>query len=117
MDTHYIFISYSTKDKQIADAICHYLEENGVACWIAPRDIVPGLTYGASLVEALSGCVAMLLVYSHYSSESHHVGNEIEIAFDNKKTIIPFMVDKTPLNNEFKYYLSRKHWLVAYPDY
>ena len=34
-----VFISHSTADKTIADAICHRLEEAGVRCWIAPRDI------------------------------------------------------------------------------
>ena len=39
---HDVFISHSSKDKQTADAICHYLEQNGIRCWIAPRDILPG---------------------------------------------------------------------------
>jgi hypothetical protein len=34
---HDVFISYSTKDKPIADAVCGTLERNGVRCWIAPR--------------------------------------------------------------------------------
>lgn len=31
---HDIFISYSSKQKNIADDVCHYLEENGYRCWI-----------------------------------------------------------------------------------
>ena len=33
-----VFISHSSKDKEIADAICQHLESAGVLCWIAPRD-------------------------------------------------------------------------------
>ena len=32
---HDVFISYSTKDKVIADAICANLENRGIRCWIA----------------------------------------------------------------------------------
>ncbi len=35
---HEVFISHSSKDKLTADALCHALEQNGVSCWIAPRD-------------------------------------------------------------------------------
>src|SRR6516164_3478420 len=37
-----VFVSYSSKDKHIADAAVATLEAKGIRCWIAPRDIVPG---------------------------------------------------------------------------
>lgn len=37
-----VFISYSSKDKSVADAVCHVLEENKIACWISPRDVIAG---------------------------------------------------------------------------
>ena len=42
---HNILISYSSKDKAIADAVCHQLESNGIRVWIAPRDILGGESY------------------------------------------------------------------------
>ena len=39
---HDAFISYSSKDKTIADAVCARLEARGIRCWIAPRDVRPG---------------------------------------------------------------------------
>jgi len=47
------FISYSSKDKTAADAACAMLEAAGVRCWIAPRDVRPGLEYGAAIIEAI----------------------------------------------------------------
>ncbi len=117
MNTPYIFISHSSKDKQIADAICHYLEEHGVACWIAPRDILPGTNYGASILNAIKKCVAMVLVYSTNSNSSNQVVKELERAASYSKVIIPFMIDSTPLNDDFEYHLSGTHWLTAYPEY
>src|SRR5215472_7170060 len=40
-----VFISHSSKDREIADAICAHLESAGIKCWIAPRDIEPGATW------------------------------------------------------------------------
>ena len=37
-----VFISYASQDKAVAEAVCQALEKAGVACWIAPRDVVPG---------------------------------------------------------------------------
>jgi hypothetical protein len=38
---HHAFISYSDKDKSIADALCSKLEAGGVRCWISSRDVLP----------------------------------------------------------------------------
>ncbi|MDB5446864.1 MAG: hypothetical protein JWQ97_2181 [Phenylobacterium sp.] len=40
--SHDVFISYSSRDKPTADALCHTLDAAGVRCWMAPRDIQPG---------------------------------------------------------------------------
>lgn len=40
---HDVFISYASSDKPVADAVCAALEQRGIRCWIAPRDILPGL--------------------------------------------------------------------------
>jgi hypothetical protein len=37
--TSQVFISYSSKDKAIADTICQWLESAGIPCWMAPRNI------------------------------------------------------------------------------
>lgn len=50
---HDVFISHSSKDKQVADAMCNKLESSGIRCWIAPRDILPGMDWTESLVKAI----------------------------------------------------------------
>ncbi len=37
-----VFISYSTADTTITEQIRDQLETQGIACWMAPRDIAPG---------------------------------------------------------------------------
>ena len=112
-----VFISYSSKNKNIADAVCHVLEENNITCWISPRDVQTGITYAKQIIHSIKECKVFVLIFSKEANVSEHVGNEVDCAFKNNKPIIPFAIDDASLNEELDYYLSRRHWLVAYPDY
>jgi hypothetical protein len=46
-----VFISHSSKDKAIADAICEHLESAGTRCWIAPRDIQAGTEWTEGIMR------------------------------------------------------------------
>jgi hypothetical protein len=58
---HDVFVSYSSQDKTAANAVCAVLEQNGIRCWIAPRDITPGERWGAAIVGAINCARAMVL--------------------------------------------------------
>ena len=51
---HFAFISYSSVNKNIADAIVADLEQHGIRCWYAPRDIRPGSPWMGSIVDHLN---------------------------------------------------------------
>ncbi|MGN1107368.1 MAG: toll/interleukin-1 receptor domain-containing protein, partial [Huintestinicola sp.] len=68
-----IFISHSSKDKEVADYLCRQLEENGFSCWIAPRDILPGSDWASSISKAIFDASMVLLIYSRNSAESDQV--------------------------------------------
>lgn len=112
-----VFISYSTKDKAVADDVCSALENSGIKCWIAPRNIQPGTPYARAIINGITSAKIFLLVLTPDSNDSEHVINEVDIAFNAKKTIIPFFAEEVALNPELNYYVSRKQWLIAYPDY
>ena len=113
---HHVFISYSSKNKQLADALCHTLEQHRISCWIAPRDVLPGEPYAREIIRGIRDCEIIVLIYTNDSNASEHVLNEIDKAFNYGKVIIPFIADDTRMSDEFDYYLSRKHWLTAYPN-
>lgn len=114
---HDIFISYSSVDKVAANAICHVLEQNKLRCWIAPRDIPPGAEYGDLIDEAIKHADVVVIIFSETSSTSSWVKGELNIAFEEQKTIIPFRLDSTPLKGQNRVILAHKHWIDAYPDY
>ncbi|WP_298500906.1 toll/interleukin-1 receptor domain-containing protein [uncultured Methanobrevibacter sp.] len=113
---HDIFISYSTKDKVTADAICHILEQNKMRCWIAPRNIVSGKPYAEEIMDAIKATKIVVLVFSSNSQASQFVNNEINIAFSNNKPIISFKIDESMPERELEYFLKTNHWLDAYPN-
>jgi Novel STAND NTPase 2/TIR domain len=108
-----IFISYSAKDKKIADAICQALEEAGLDCWIAPRDITPGAKYAEALIDGINNCKIFLLILSFTSNESPQVEMEVDRAASKNITILSFRIDPVVLSKTMEYYLSNRHWLDA----
>lgn len=108
---HDVFISYSTKDKTIADAVCAKLEENKIRVWIAPRDVAPGSNFAASIIHAINNSKVFILIWSANTSE--HILNEINQAFDQGITIIPFRIQDIQPTDEMRYYFGRTHWLDA----
>ena len=108
-----VFISYSSLDKNVADAICSKLENNGIRCWIAPRDILPGKEYGEAIIGAIVDCNIMLLVFSVHANESPQVRREVERAVSKGKVIIPFRIEDILPTKAMEYALSNTHWLDA----
>jgi TIR domain-containing protein len=108
-----IFLSYSSRDKLVADAICSRLENQGIRCWIAPRDVNPGADYSDRISDALESSTAMVMVFSSGSNASRHVKSEIDRAFSLDKVIIPFRVENVEMDKGLAYYLSKTHWLDA----
>lgn len=108
-----VFISYSTQDKPTADALCAILEQNKLRCWIAPRDILPGETYGSAIINGINHCRVVLIVFSSHSNASGQVINEIERAVSKEKIIIPYRIEDIKPSGEMELFLSRRHWLDA----
>ena len=92
METKQIFISYSSKDQEIAYKICSLLEDENMTCWIAPRDVTGGKSYGREILEAIANAQVVLFIFSENSNRSRHVENEIDNAFNAGKIIIPFKI-------------------------
>ena len=110
---HDVFISYSYKDKPIADAICTNLEVAGVRCWIAPRDMIPGEQGPEAISRAISQSRLMVMVFSADSNTSVDVYRELFLAASNNVVIIPFRIEQVEPEPRKGYILAGAHWLDA----
>lgn len=113
---HDVFISYSSKDKIIADAICANFESDGIRCWYAPRDIEPGAEWASSIVSAINQTKIMLLIFTDFANDSKQVLREVGYAADAGAVIIPFKLTEKEPSDGFSYYLKSIHWLDAIND-
>ena len=113
---HDVFISYSTKNSELANKICYLLEQNKLKCWIAPRNIPSGTNYIEAITEGIKSTKIVVLVYSSYSQASKYVNNEINMAFSNNKPILSFNIDNSLPSEEMEYNLKVSQWLPAYPN-
>ena len=110
------FISYSSKDKNIADNLCAKLEARGIRVWYAPRDVTAG-DYASTIVNAISNCTKFIVILSRNSLQSNHVLNEIDLAFNQLQrgvTFLPLRIDEEDIGPSYLYYLSRQHWMDAH---
>lgn len=107
------FISYCSEDKKIADAVCGTLEANKIRCWIAPRDVGAGRTWGSAIVEAIGDSAVMVVIFSKHSNGSPQVMREIERAVHKGVSIIPFRVENVVPSKDLEYFISSCHWLDA----
>jgi TolB-like protein/Flp pilus assembly protein TadD len=108
-----VFISYTSADKQAADSICAALERGGILCWIAPRDVTPGVFYADAIVEAINSARILIVVLSVNSVGSQHVLREVERASAKRRPLVAIRLDTTPLPTGLEYFLSASHWLDA----
>ena len=111
---HDVFICYSSRDKPVADAICAVLEAEGVRCWIAPRDILPGADWGESIIDAINGARAMVLVFSSNANLAPQIKREVERAVNKGIPVIPFRIENVMPTKSLEYFLSTPHWLDAF---
>lgn len=111
-----VFVSYTTPDKEKADALVAFLESKRIGCFIAPRDVDPGRPYAANLMKAIDECSIVILVASDAINSSEHVLNEVDAIVGKKKDILPVFIEDFVLSDDYRYYLGRKQWIIAYPE-
>jgi hypothetical protein len=107
------FISYASKDKPTADAVCAALEDAQIRCWIAPRDILPGSDWSASIIDALDQCRVMILIFSGNANDSQQIRNEVVHAVHRGVPVIPVRIEDIPPGKSLAYFMSGVHWLDA----
>jgi len=109
--SHEVFISHSSKDKKMADAVCHYLEHERLGCWIAPRDVRPGANFAGEIVEAIPRSKVMLIILSANSNASQQVLRELELAVKNELLVIPIRIEDIIPTGSMSYYMSTMQWI------
>ena len=115
-EKHKVFISYSTKNSEVANKIRYALEQNGLPCWIAPRNIQPGTVYIDAIADAIRSTKIVVLVFSEFSQASKYVNNEINMAYSYNKPLLSVNIDDSLPKEDMEYYLKVTQWLPISPN-
>jgi hypothetical protein len=83
-DFYRCFISYSIKDQLFAERLHDDLEDNGVMCWLAGKDLEGGKYNVDQINKAIRTHEKFLLILSENSIESEWVKTEIIIAKEHE---------------------------------
>jgi len=111
-----VFISYSREDRARAEQIARGLQaQNLDVFW--DSEIPPGQTWADYIEEKLSGCKAVIVLWSQHSAKSQWVREEARMGRDRGK-LIPVMIDGTlaPFGFGEVQAADLTHWTGAVDD-
>lgn len=105
-DVLQIFLSYSTKDKEIAGQIKKGLEGLGLEVFLAHQDIRPSVAWMDEIVRNLRGCDVFIPLLTKHFRRSKWTDQETGMAVVESKTIVPLKAGIDPHG-----FLGRYQWL------
>ena len=108
-----IFISYSSKDIELARAVFDSLTTKDFDCFFAATSIKPSENYAEAIIRALDSVDIVLLLYTKNSNVSPEVHKEIERASAKRIPIIPVRFENVPYHAVFEYHISAAQWIDA----
>ena len=113
-NTGSVFVSHATTDRARALAVCQEVEQRGIDCWIASRDVAPGENYQEAIVQALRAARAVILVFSSAANDSDEIKKELSLASRFRIPVIALRIEEVEPSDAFAYELSTRQWIDAF---
>jgi uncharacterized protein YjbI with pentapeptide repeats len=79
------FISYSTEDQEFAERLHADLQNKGVRCWFAPKDLKIGESFRHRIDKEIRLHEKLLVILSEHSVHSAWVREEVESALERER--------------------------------
>lgn len=111
-----VFISYKAEEIEEAGWVKSVLESNGISCWMAPSCIPGGSSYAVEIPHAIKEAKVFVLVLSAKAQSSRWVSREIDLALNEGKVVLPFMLENCDLKDDFNFYLTNVQRYAAYEN-
>jgi WD40 repeat protein len=113
-----VFISYSRRDIAFARLIREALQQGQIDTWIDWDRIPVGERWWDEIREAIEGANVFMVIISRHSIGSKVCRDEIDLALQNHKRIVPILVDRlTPESvAELSPDLPKFNWVIFERD-
>src|ERR1700752_5353008 len=86
------FLSYARLDEAIALRVANDLIAAGVSLWVDKYDIRPSQHWDRAVETAVRGCQGMIVILSPHAAASSNVADEVSIAIEDGKELIPILI-------------------------
>ena len=91
-----IFISYSSEDKELAGKFKASLDDYGFETFLAHEDIEFGAEWEEKIIQEIERCDIFLPLLTKDFKNSEWTSQEIGVAFELNKKILPIKIDMDP---------------------
>ena len=112
---HDVFISYSRKDEELVKKIRAALTQANISYWIDKEEIKRGTSYAKAISQAVYNSKILLFIWSEHSNNSENTANEISLALEFEKNIVPFKISKKLGPSDMTYHLLKLDRIDACP--
>ncbi|MCC6943966.1 MAG: TIR domain-containing protein [Thermomicrobiales bacterium] len=109
--TWHLFLSYAAADRERALAVADALQDAGVPVWIDRRGIGGGELWAAEITAAIRNCAALALLCTSISVRSRNVRQEVQLAWDHDRPILPLLLEPVQFPDEIAYFLQGRQWI------
>src|SRR5207247_741221 len=92
-------------------ALAGALAAAGIPVWVDRRDLVGGSNWDASIVDAIRDCTVFALTCSARSLASPNVQQEVRLAWEEQRPILPLRLEPVTLPRELRYPLAGRQWV------
>jgi len=107
------FLSYARADETIALRFADDLIAAGVQVWVDQYDIRPSQHWDRAVEAAVRSCEGMIVILSPRSAASPTVADEVSVAIDMQKDLIPILIEPCVLPLR----MTRMQFIDAARDY
>ncbi len=99
------FICYASSDQRFAEQVHQDLQQQGVNCWFALKDMKIGAKIRPTIYRSIQAHDKLLLVLSENSIHSQWVESEVEAAFEEERKrgeiiLFPIRLDDTVMRTD-----------------
>lgn len=106
-------MSYSRSDQAFALRFAYDLKAAGVNVWVDQINIGIGQNWDCAVEAAVRGCEGFIIILSPRSVISENVANEVSVAIEGAKQIIPILYEKCTVPMR----LARVQFIDSTSDY
>lgn len=112
------FISYASQNQNDANELCRYLEEQGLSCWIASRNVRPSRDYAEEIIEGVINSKSLILLLSEHVENSIYVKREVERATSYNRKVFTIRLEDVAVPRSLELFLGLPHWVDKWaPDF